>query len=901
MTRHITFQTVSPRPDARRGVALLIVVGLLGLLLISSVAFSILMRTERSGASNFHHTTAARQMLQTALARAIEDIDLDVGNSVYPAWTNATLGIIDPAFPERRDRDRQISGIRPEVLFSVDETVTFPNTAFRAHVLSTRAMQYVPRSLKQAVETAQPEWIPVEIDGRNVGRYAYVAANVSGLLDANLVEDARTNRWMGADPGEMRIATGAQSDVVNTNTFVSDRRNNGRYVTLGELAALNTGIDSNVLSNFEVFSYAMEELQPDGRTPKIDISSLAKIKAQKRDINAAFVACGLSPEKAMWAYQGLVDYVDTDSVPVDGDDLESDDATPLITDNADARQRFERPCTEAVPLVQQTQVRMQYMAAPNGDGTTTHTMRYLFEIGLCYPFQKVTGGGVFTIQGEIYAGAMADEEEYQTWNDLTPPSPADGSMCHSFTRTITVPGPNMPMNVAFPDENITLDPPPLQMPTAGGKAKLHFAVMYRIRIKDSLGNVVHQVPSDWSLNAEGYPQFARMLTIKRNYNTEPANVEAGDAYWSEAIDPRMNYDCMTDAPAEIQWFDSRHTVADGNLGPALDKLGTLDGSFAGYTVADDTLRYVNDAVGGSLTRYVMDNPRTLSSYFKFVVDGIRNGDGDAFHDPVENQLRCHVANAKLQSVGELGYLPINRWLTLSLYDHKHADSYGLLPTTAANVGMHPVLDYFTLRSPTTVLRGRVNLNTRNPEVMAAVFQDLPLDTETGRASHRIPARAYDAATRACDGSGGLARWLLQKGGFTRISDLGRIWRDTGHLSASDGASAGALAVTEPAKLLERSCLASGPGITFGAFGEFEREAVIRNACNLLTTRQQIYTIILRADSFVPRFGMTDVREGNVLATAQAVAQIWRDPVATDVGGGVRKHKCYVQLFKLLDE
>jgi hypothetical protein len=97
------------------------------------------------------------------------------------------------------------------------------------------------------------------------------------------------------------------------------------------------------------------------------------------------------------------------------------------------------------------------------------------------------------------------------------------------------------------------------------------------------------------------------------------------------------------------------------------------------------------------------------------------------------------------------------------------------------------------------------------------------------------------------------------------------------------------AVAEPVQLLAMAT--SGKG----GFGELEREALIRNACELFTLRQQTYTIVIRADSFSPFFGMTGVKKGSVLATAQAVAQVWRDPYPDPDGN----HPCFVQFFKLI--
>jgi hypothetical protein len=81
-----------------------------------------------------------------------------------------------------------------------------------------------------------------------------------------------------------------------------------------------------------------------------------------------------------------------------------------------------------------------------------------------------------------------------------------------------------------------------------------------------------------------------------------------------------------------------------------------------------------------------------------------------------------------------------------------------------------------------------------------------------------------------------------------------------------------------------------PGSAF--VGEFEREAVIRNIAGLLTVKQQMFTIILRADAFSTRFGSDKLKDGTVLSSATAIAQVYRDAAPP--------HKVTVRLLKILE-
>ena len=94
--------------------------------------------------------------------------------------------------------------------------------------------------------------------------------------------------------------------------------------------------------------------------------------------------------------------------------------------------------------------------------------------------------------------------------------------------------------------------------------------------------------------------------------------------------------------------------------------------------------------------------------------------------------------------------------------------------------------------------------------------------------------------------------------------------------------------------------------SLGMLNEMDRKAFVRNAMDLFTARQQIYTIIVRADAMSFEYGGgaygsgNTLNNGSVLGSAQAVFQIWRDPVpTTDAATGKTYHPCFVRLCKIL--
>ena len=64
-----------------------------------------------------------------------------------------------------------------------------------------------------------------------------------------------------------------------------------------------------------------------------------------------------------------------------------------------------------------------------------------------------------------------------------------------------------------------------------------------------------------------------------------------------------------------------------------------------------------------------------------------------------------------------------------------------------------------------------------------------------------------------------------------------------------------------------------------SWGEFEREAIIRNACGLVSVRGQSFIVVVRGESYSPFFGRKkSLDNGTCNAAKTAVAQVWRDTI-----------------------
>ncbi|MBU4199024.1 MAG: hypothetical protein KJ919_03755 [Verrucomicrobia bacterium] len=189
----------------------------------------------------------------------------------------------------------------------------------------------------------------------------------------------------------------------------------------------------------------------------------------------------------------------------------------------------------------------------------------------------------------------------------------------------------------------------------------------------------------------------------------------------------------------------------------------------------------------------------------------------------------YVANTNLRTVGELGYLAYAPWKTVKLY----------------GPNLRKVLDVFAIGTNaadsyvTHARRGLVNPNSLEPEALPAVFADMPVDEYPGGPSIRLSTitLAREIADRVYDS------FLQYTNTFTNLSDFGRALTNFAALGG------GAIALDN----------------------ELKRESLFRNACDLMSPRQNLFTIIIDAQ----------VASGGSIprntARQRAVAIVWRDP------------------------
>ena len=159
----------------RSGSALIIVLGFLSFMVVSAVAFAVYMRTERVASSGFHRTASVRQMIKAGIANAIAQVDAAVGNDPFPGLQVATGTGGEFGLDHWRN-----CVFMPGRVASADTTVP---------VLPLEGLSYLPPALVNEVRatarnTYSARWQNLDYD---IGRFAYVAVNVSDFFDVNKI------------------------------------------------------------------------------------------------------------------------------------------------------------------------------------------------------------------------------------------------------------------------------------------------------------------------------------------------------------------------------------------------------------------------------------------------------------------------------------------------------------------------------------------------------------------------------------------------------------------------------------------------------------------------------------------------------------------------------------------
>lgn len=308
--------------SGKRGIALIIVLGLLALLMMTGVAFSVFMRTERHAAGSFLHDIKARLLLQTASVRAMEALDQEMAANYYPSWL---------------------------VLNSVGGKEQIPlstNQPWARHV-----PDFFLTDTEMANAITNVNWLSTPN-----GRLAFLILNASGFVDVNTAGGGA--RSYGSDTAEIQLTQ--FPEVVDLARLTSKT-----YESVAEMKRAGASVGLNGVSYLQTYSRF-----PTNRMPQLfDLGADLLDNAQnwlpgKRDEIKTILQTKKTgsilnefPDiNADQVVDALKDYIDSDNVPT----------------------KLDSPCTERVPMINEIAVCPRVM--PDG------RYNFTIAVELNYPF-----------------------------------------------------------------------------------------------------------------------------------------------------------------------------------------------------------------------------------------------------------------------------------------------------------------------------------------------------------------------------------------------------------------------------------------------------------------------------------------------------------------------------------
>ncbi len=339
----------------KRGVSLIVALGVLAVFTLMVMALLLVARTDRQASRAFVNDVRAKQLLHAAVVNAIKDIDAGLTAQLYPVDDAWTSGSGSPA---------------------VD-------------LLTGDATNFVPRALRDEVSAEAPAgWTNIVYDGITNGRIAYLVVNCSGLLDANIVggEEERTESISVEDLDlSGLIGLDITSDLFGTNGLFAQRNRHLRYESVWELGRINDDVN---IPSYNFFTYSYDPGRDQYYTNRDDLGSFDITLLEKFFVNdltnyegsASYSAydsasnyfepleqvlneSGLENSEALaW---NIVNYIDSDRIP------QSDSAEPWLSSEV----------SEAIPLINEVSLH-QASGQP--------TNHYAMSVELWFPFYPAT-------------------------------------------------------------------------------------------------------------------------------------------------------------------------------------------------------------------------------------------------------------------------------------------------------------------------------------------------------------------------------------------------------------------------------------------------------------------------------------------------------------------------------
>lgn len=346
--------------NSKSGVAVIIVLGLLALLMVLGVAFTVTMRGERAGSANYLASTASRHMVWAGLSRGIDAINESMDGRMFPEG---------------------------DYLVSVEEDylVSGAGGNWNQHgnagvALLTRQIRgYLPDSIANFISEQDPpvrsQWLSLP-DG---GRTAFLVVNVSDMLDANYV--GGEDRAGGRSVSELMLATNVFTVNEYANFITSRSDAGGSFDNPRDFRTQAPDVPYELLSTYSRYL-------PD--TNRLDVVYIGgdDLADRRSEIEAAIEAglpqegnagaTGINAAQASRIFDLLLDYVSEDAAP----------------------NNLQGPNIKPVPLINEVVAEIRQIAV--GGDPAALGFEFRPRIDTWYPFVRQSENS-FVIEGEYSA------------------------------------------------------------------------------------------------------------------------------------------------------------------------------------------------------------------------------------------------------------------------------------------------------------------------------------------------------------------------------------------------------------------------------------------------------------------------------------------------------------------
>ena len=500
------------------GAALIIALGFLALLTITIVAFSVQMRTERLAGRGYLSAAQNRQLLHTALSRALEDIEMESSGTNYPDFL--ALGSLESSGDYLAD----------DLDFSTEDGyLPGSNSLIYAEYLD--------------VLNNETQWQAIDgPNGRPIGRVGYIILNTSGLLDANSV--GGINRSSGISPQELSIDPSLLYELApfSTNNNFALLSSNGestsdasraftvnreaawnRFESLRDVKTLNQDDDERVIIS-QPESFSTFSLFPSSTNNRVELSATI----DPATFTNILGKCNLTTEEASAVYESYLDYIDTDDIPstLSGSTTE---AVPMINEvaieNLNFLQETLDPTNVIYKLSGDLYVETWYPFA------NTHSTNSTLELRSAKPDKELADE---ILEG---AGFIGDE------GFITITVVYEGNVGKSFILKLFSEDPEITVSGNFMTTHYNFGFDQLVSLSA---ALDEDAIAISIHILEESIEVITDAPVD------------RVENIRFEFNNESSAIF--NSQYASAIDPRINHDFQNATHWSLDLIGSENTI-----------------------------------------------------------------------------------------------------------------------------------------------------------------------------------------------------------------------------------------------------------------------------------------------------------------------------------------------------